>query len=121
MSQDRNPDSMAETPSGFRLTLLENKVKDMEDSDDKLVERLAVEHKDNSTKLDSQSSKLDNLTWKIDSILVQTTRTNGRVSKAEEEIISMKSWKDKMLGAWFALTTLAALGAWFLGKYGPKP
>ena len=41
--------------------------------------------------------RLDEVDKKLQAILEQTTRTNGRVDRLE-------SWRDKMTGAWLVLT-----------------
>lgn len=118
---------MAESPSTTRLALLERKTEELDKDVKEIIQngqllttKLTSEHKENSNKLDSHSGKLDSLEWKIDSILDQTTRTNGRVTRTEEDLDGVKSWKDKMMGAWFALTTLAVVAAWIVGKYWSK-
>jgi hypothetical protein len=68
-----------------------------------LIRRDDERHADNKETLSRQDITLEK-------ILTQTTRTNGRVNDLE-------SWKDRIMGAWFAITLLGCAGAWILGKF----
>lgn len=48
--------------------------------------------------------RLDEVDKKLQAILEQTTRTNGRVDRLE-------SWRDKMTGAWLVLTFVSPVVA----------
>lgn len=43
-------------------------------------------------RLDERYKRIDE---KIDAILIQTTKTNGRLTKAEEQINSLNTWKSQ--------------------------
>jgi hypothetical protein len=65
-------------------------------------------------RLDERQKAMDG---KIDAILIQTTKTNGRLSKAEEDIQNINLWKAKLKGYYSGiLIIVAALGViigWF--------
>lgn len=43
---------------------------------------------------------------KLDSLIIQTTKTNGRVNKHDDEIINLKSWQSYSKGAVAVLAML---------------
>lgn len=49
------------------------------------------------------------LNQKLDAILVQCVKTNGRVSKSEEDIHQLFNWKSEMHGGWKVTTALGAV------------
>lgn len=108
---------MAESPSGIRLLTVEHKTAELEKDLTALVPRLAAEHKENSGRFDDLGDKIDAVGHKVDLTYDQALRTNGRMNKAEEALTDIQSWKDKMMGAWWAVSGLIAIGAWLLGKY----
>ena len=46
-------------------------------------------------RLDERQKAMDN---KIDAILLQTTKTNGRLTKVEDEVHSLNTWKEVLQG-----------------------
>ena len=57
-----------------------------------------------STKLDGLKElieeKFDTNEKSHQAIIVQTTRTNGRVTKAEDRLNCIESWQSELKGAW---------------------
>ena len=65
-------------------------------------------------RIDERQKAMDEkFTTALDNILQQTTKTNGRLTKAEDDIDHLQSWKDKVDGGWksIALTGGAIAGA----------
>lgn len=67
-------------------------------------------------RLDERQKAMDS---KIDAILVQTTKTNGRLTKVEDEVNSLNTWKE-VISAQKKIITLVAGGvisaiAWIIG------
>lgn len=67
-------------------------------------------------RLDERQKAMDG---KIDAILVQTTKTNGRLTKVEDEVNSLNTWKE-VISAQKKIITLVAGGvisaiAWIIG------
>lgn len=51
-------------------------------------------------------SKFDFIKEKLELIHDQTVKTNGRVSKSEEQIQEIKEWKSNLMGKIAALTVV---------------
>lgn len=48
-------------------------------------------------RLDEKINGLEkNINQKLDQILAQTTKTNGRLTKAEESILKLETWKSNL-------------------------
>ena len=69
-------------------------------------------------RLDHLAVKLDQ---KLEAILEQTTRTNGRVTKAEEQIDDLESWRDhsagRISGVLIPLTVISPIVAGLIVSY----
>lgn len=57
-------------------------------------------------RLDERYRRIDE---KIDAILIQTTKTNGRLSKAEEEITKINTWKSQLKAVYSFFGVLGSL------------
>ena len=57
-------------------------------------------------RLDERQKAMDG---KIDAILIQTTKTNGRLSKAEDDIHSLNLWKAKLKGSYTAIVIIGGI------------
>jgi prefoldin subunit 5 len=68
-------------------------------------------------RLDERQKAMDS---KIDAILEQTTKTNGRLTKAEGEIQNLNLWKSQLKGGYTVLigvgSVLFALIGWIISK-----
>ena len=67
-------------------------------------------------RLDERQKAMDS---KIDAILIQTTKTNGRLTRVEDEVNSLNTWKE-VISAQKKIITLVAGGvisaiAWIIG------
>jgi hypothetical protein len=63
------------------------------------------------------AAKLEAVDEKVDSVLVQTTKTNGRLTKAENDIEDIKSLKNKVIGgSAVACVGISALWSFLTGK-----
>jgi len=57
-------------------------------------------------RLDERYKALD---AKLDTILEQCLKTNGRVSKNEDDIHQLFNWKSEVRGGWKATTAISAI------------
>jgi hypothetical protein len=63
------------------------------------------------------SAKIEAVDDKVASVLVQTIKTNGRVSKSEDEIATLKAFKNRVLGGCAVVTiVISALYQYVTGK-----
>jgi hypothetical protein len=58
--------------------------------------------------------KLIRIETKLDAILVQVTRTNGRVSYAETNISNLQNWKNYIMGGLALLCLVGLPMIWLL-------
>lgn len=63
-------------------------------------------------RLDERYRRIDE---KIDAILIQTTKTNGRLTKAEEEINHLKNWRSQLKGSYYVIGVVGTIIAIVLG------
>jgi len=49
------------------------------------------------------------LTDRLDAILEQTIKTNGRVTRSEEKIIDLEKWQSESRGSWKGIATVSAV------------
>lgn len=49
------------------------------------------------------------LTDRLDQILEQTTKTNGRVSKCEDHIQNLELWQSEQKGNWKGVVTVSTV------------
>lgn len=63
-------------------------------------------------RLDERYRRIDE---KIDAILIQTTKTNGRLTKAEEEINNLKNWRSQLKGSYYVIGVVGSIIAIVLG------
>lgn len=63
-------------------------------------------------RLDERMKALDQ---KLDAILVQTTKTNGRLTKAEDSINSLNLWQSKVKGSYNALMVMGSIISVIIG------
>lgn len=57
-------------------------------------------------RLDERYKRIDE---KIDAILIQTTKTNGRLTKAEEEITKINTWKSQLKAIYSFIGVLGSI------------
>lgn len=62
-------------------------------------------------RLDERQKAMDD---KIDQILVQTTKTNGRLTKAEENIDKLNMWRSQLKGSYYVIGAIGSMAALFL-------
>lgn len=74
----------------------------------------SVDDKQNTllARLDERMKALDQ---KLDAILVQTTKTNGRLTKAEESINHLNLWQSKVKGSYNTLLAIGSVLSLFIG------
>lgn len=49
------------------------------------------------------------LTDRLDAILEQTIKTNGRVTRSEEKIIDLEKWQSESRGNWKGVVTVSTI------------
>lgn len=68
-------------------------------------------------RLDERQKSIEH---KIDAILTQTTKTNGRLTKAEDEIQKLNIWQSRIKGSYQAVivigTVVSVVIGWVLSK-----
>lgn len=72
-------------------------------------------------RLDEKINGLEkNINQKLDQILVQTTKTNGRLTKAEDGIQKMNTWKEVKEGQfkviWVIFLGFVSVISWIISK-----
>jgi hypothetical protein len=74
----------------------------------------SVDDKQNTllARLDERMKALDQ---KIDAILVQTTKTNGRLTKAEDSIYDLNLWQSKVKGSYNAIMVIGSIISVIIG------
>ncbi len=67
-----------------------------------------MEH-DDSQLLARLDERYKAISERLDQILIQTTKTNGRVTAVEGEIQEIKQWREVLKGQWKLLVTAAGM------------
>lgn len=76
-----------------------------------------MEHAELLARLDERSRHIDE---KVDAILEQTLKTNGRMTAAEKDISEIKTWREVLRGQWrvvVIVSTGVGAGVGFLIKH----
>lgn len=73
-----------------------------------------MDHEQNTflARLDERQKSMDK---KLDDILTQTTKTNGRLTKAEDNIQQLNIWQGKIKGSYNAIMVIGSIISVIIG------